>query len=48
VTITNRWLDLPGRFTLHPLEVANRAAYEMMKRLNEGYRPTEPMDGPNI
>jgi hypothetical protein len=48
VTITNRWMDLPVWFELHPLEVANRAAYEMMKRLKEGYKPKERFDGPNI
>jgi hypothetical protein len=48
VTITNRWADLPVWFELHPSEVADAAAFEMMKRLSAGYRPKAPMDGPNI
>ena len=48
VTITNRWADLPAWFELNPIETADAAAFEMMKRLKAGYRPKEPMDGPNI
>ncbi len=48
LTITNRWPDLPVWFELNPLEVANRAVWEMQKRLGAGYKPKEPMDGPNI
>jgi hypothetical protein len=48
VTLTNRVADLPTGFELHPLEVAGSLAYWMMKRLNEGYRPAEPIDGPNL
>ncbi len=48
LTITNRWADLPVWFELHPLEVADRAATEMMKRLDAGYKPKELMDGPNL
>ena len=48
VTITNRWADLPAWFELHPLEVADRAALEMMKRLDAGYKQREIMDGPNL
>lgn len=48
LTITNRWQDLPAWFRLHPLEVANRAVWEMQKRLAAGYKPDEPMDGMNI
>lgn len=48
LTITNRWADLPGWFQLHPSEVANGAACEMLARLNAGYQLTEVMDGPNL
>lgn len=48
VTITNRWVDLPVWFELHPTEVADGAALEMMKRLNAGYQPKGPLDGPSI
>ena len=48
VTITNRLADLPGWFELYPTEAAGRASFEMMKRLNAGYRPIAPMDGQNI
>lgn len=48
VTITNRWADLPAWFKLHPNEVSDTAAFEMMKRLNAGYKPTEPLNSPNI
>ena len=48
LTITNRWVDLPAWFELHPLEVAGRAVWEMQKRLDSGYKPKEVMDGPNL
>lgn len=48
VTITNRMDDLPSWFELHPTEVCNRLAYEMMEKLNKGYRPGEIVDGPNL
>jgi hypothetical protein len=48
VTVTNRWADLPAWFKLHPVEVADSAAFEMTKRLNAGYKPTEPMNCANI
>jgi hypothetical protein len=48
VTMTNRWVDLPAWFELHPLEVAGRAVGEMMKKLEQGFKPSEPMDGPNV
>ncbi len=48
VTITNRWVDLPEWFQLHPLEVANSLAYEMARRLEAGYKPTKPMSAPNV
>ena len=48
LTITNHWADLPGWFELYPLEVADRAVWEMKKRLDTGYKPKEVMDGPNL
>jgi len=48
ITMTNRWVDLPVWFELHPLEVAGRAVSEMMKKLEQGFQPSEPQDGPNI
>ncbi len=48
VTITNRWADLPPWFQLYTSEVAGAAVYRMIERLNAGYKPTAPMEGPNI
>lgn len=48
VTMTNRWADLPVWFELHPLEVAGRAVSEMTKKLAQGFKPAEPLDGPNV
>ena len=48
VTITNRIQDLPYWFELHPTEVCNRLAYEMMEKFSKGYLPGDPVDGPNV
>jgi hypothetical protein len=48
VTITNRVQDLPPWFELHPLEAAGTIVYWMMKKLNDGYQHSEPLDGPNV
>jgi hypothetical protein len=48
ITITNRQVDLPPWFELHPLEVSGRLVYWMMKKLDAGYKPGEIIDGPNI
>ncbi len=48
VTITNRVQDLPSWFELHPLEAAGSLVYWMMKKVNDGYQPCEPCDGPNV
>ena len=48
VTLTNRQIDLPMWFELHPLEVSGAMVYWMQKKLNSGYKPTEIIDGPNI
>jgi hypothetical protein len=48
VTITNRMADLPPWFELQPDEACDRAAREMMKRLNEGFQPSGAVDGPHL
>ena len=48
VTITNRRFDLPDGFDLHPSEVSGRLVGWMMQRLDEGYDPDDPIDGPNL
>jgi len=48
VTITNRLEDIPSWFALHPTEVGNLLAFQMMQKLDQGYQPGEIMDGPNI
>ena len=48
VTITNRHVDLPDWFDLHPLEVSGPLVRWMKKRLDEGYNPQESIDGSNI
>ncbi len=48
VTITNRQVDLPPWFELHPLEVSNSLVYWMQRKLDSGYQPGEIIDGPNI
>ena len=47
-TITNRPTDLPSWFELHPTEVTDSLARQMMARLRAGYVPGDPVDGPNI
>jgi hypothetical protein len=48
VTITNRRADLPDGFDLHPLEVSDSLVQWMQDRLDDGYNPEAPIDGPNI
>lgn len=48
ITMTNRWVDVPVWFDLHPLEVAGRAVSEMKKKMDQGFKPSEPLDGPNV
>ena len=48
VTITNRHCDLPDWFDLHPLEVSGQLVEWMRKRVDAGYEPDEPIDGPNL
>ncbi|MEW5882131.1 MAG: hypothetical protein AB1761_17020 [Pseudomonadota bacterium] len=48
ITLTNRVADLPAWFDLHPLEVSGSLVWWMKKRLDEGYGPGDPIDGPNL
>jgi len=48
ITLTNRHVDLPDWFELHPLEVSDSLVWWMKRRLDEGYKPQEPIDGPNL
>lgn len=48
ITITNRQVDLPPWFELHPLEVSGSLVYWMQNKLDNGYHPGEMVDGPNI
>lgn len=49
VSITNRIGDLPSWFELHPTEVSGFAACLMMQeKLENGYKPKDPVDGPNL
>src|SRR4029077_3432919 len=49
VTVTNRHADLPDWFDLYPTEVSGPlSCLWMMKRLEGGYKPKEPIEGPNI
>jgi len=48
ITLTNRHADLPDWFKLHPLEVSGSLVWWMKKQLDEGYKPQEPIDGPNL
>lgn len=48
LTITNRMVDLPGWFVLHPLETSGIAAKEMSKQLDDDYTPKGVIDSPNL
>lgn len=48
ITLTNRRTDLPEWFELHPLEVSGSLVSWMKKRLDEGYKPQEPVDQKNV
>ena len=48
VSITNRIEDIPEWFHLHPTEVCNSLANRMLEKLQKGYKPEDPLDGPNI
>jgi len=48
ITITNRQVDLPSWFELHPLEVSGPLVHWMMKKLDSGYQPSEIVDVPNV
>jgi hypothetical protein len=47
--VTSRIEDLPEWFELHPTEVSGFAACSMtQKKLARGYKPGEPLYGPNL
>lgn len=48
ITLTNRQADLPDWFELHPYEVSGSLVWWMKKKLDDGYQPQEPMNGPNL
>jgi hypothetical protein len=48
VTITNRPVDFPAWFELHPTEVCGSLAWKMKARIKEGRYPKEPLDAPNL
>lgn len=48
ITVTNRHPDLPVGFDLHPLEVSGSLVSWIMDRIHAGYKPQEPIDGPNL
>ena len=49
VSITSNIEDLPPWFDLHPTEVAGyKGCLMMQKKLESGYKPDEPLDGPNL
>lgn len=48
VLITNRIEDIPPWFEIHPLETSGIIALKMTERLESEYRPSDPMDGPNM
>jgi hypothetical protein len=48
ITITNRLVDLPAWFELHPTEVQGLLAHEMGRKLEQGYQAGEVIDGPNL
>jgi hypothetical protein len=49
VSITSKIEDLPPWFELHPTEVSGYAACLMMQnKLDSGYKPKEPIEGPNL
>ena len=48
IIITNRVVDLPTWFELHPTEVSGSNVYWMLAKLKAGYKPAEPVEGPNL
>ena len=48
ITITNRGIDLPSWFELHPLEVSNSLIYWMQRKLEAGYKPNDIVDNSHI
>jgi len=48
ITITNKIEDFPSWFHIHPLEVRGEYMNWMEQRLNNGYKPVEPIVAPNL
>ena len=48
VLVSNRPVDFPDWFTLHRTEVSGVEAARLMERLNEGFAPGAPVNGPNV
>lgn len=48
VIVSNRAVDFPAWFTLHPTEAVGAEADRIMAKLNEGWEPEDPVDGPNV
>lgn len=48
VTITNKQVDLPPWFELHPTETTRALIPWMREKLNSGYEPLDPVEVPNL
>ena len=48
VTISNRLQDLPPWFKIHHSETCNALVDQIIKKIKEGYKATEIMEGPAI
>ena len=46
--ITNKEIEMPPGFELHPDEVCNAPAYRMTEKLNGGWEPGDIVHAPNI
>jgi hypothetical protein len=48
LSITNRVEDMPKWFSLHPTEVCNKVAYDLLAKFNKGEYPEKPIEAQNI
>ncbi len=48
VLVSNRPVDFPSWFTLHPTEVSDAEAYRMKAKLDAGWTPEDVVDSPNV
>lgn len=46
--VSNRLVDFPAWFTLHPTEASGTEVFRMMERLRAGWEQGDPVDGPNV